>query len=243
MANAQGSSSEPATSSETKNTTDAAKQAKILVNVKVIVPQMKNSILTLKAYPYSTRPLKRTTIGQPLPEEEDAIKQTVLSSGYQARLSLDKPYPMGGWRWQYAYRNGLKRSGLGVPHTIFEQYKWANKVVPFVKPECQRINKIEELRDKRYLQAVANYEDNHRDEEMDALKLNQEPVELKLTLTNQNKQREGSLYLSPGEWWITGLHKSPGLNYYWQEPVQVMAGETLNVMLDDSNALYVQGGW
>lgn len=228
---------------------DTREAPKTPVRIRMVVPQMKRSIVELKAYPYRTRPPRVFNENKELPVEEFAVKDMLLASGYQARLSLERPYPMGGWRWQYAYRNGLKASGMGVPHTIVEQYGWAKKLAPYVIPECRRINAIEEKRAARYKEAVALYEDNHREEELDANRLGNATTPIKLELANQNKEWAGKVDLSAGEWWITGTHKTPGLIYYWQEYLKIEPAPkgtqpaALLLKLDDSNALAITGGW
>lgn len=221
-------------------------KAKAKVKVKVIVPQMKEPRTRFTIFPYMVKPPKLITQIEPLPDKDPVIKTMLLGTGYSNRVSLEKPYPPGGWRWQYAYRNALKRSGLSTPKLMMGAYSFSKDMVKYIKPEILRLNEIEATRKLKYMKAVQDYEDNHKDEEMEALKHGLEPVPLKLkALTKDNKifAFESQCELGEGEWWVTGEHKVAGLIYYWQEPVKVKAGEVLQLTMDDSNAILIQGGW
>ncbi|MDX1987565.1 MAG: hypothetical protein SFV17_12835 [Candidatus Obscuribacter sp.] len=217
-----------------------------LITMKVIVPQMKQAQTKFTAFPFTVKPPKLAVPITPLPTEDKGLENMILGSGYASKLSLEKPYPDGGWRWQYAFRNGLKRSGQTPPKVMIGIYNWSRSLVKYVKPECERINEIEAKRMERYKKLVQDYEDNHKDEEMEALRLGHEPLPIKLRPIRRNNQLvsyQASYELPPGEWWITGEHKVPGLVYYWEYPIQIKAGENINLVMDDANAVLIQGGW
>lgn len=218
-------------------------QAKATVRVRISVPQMKGLTQKITAFPYITKPIKVTKVIEPLPEEDKELKELVIAAGYVSRQSLEKPYPDVNWRWQYAYRNALKRAGGYEPKVVPGLYRWANNMVKYVKPECERINRIENARNKRYQDTMVEYEDNHKDEEMEAIRLAKEPVAVPLRSVYKGTATEGDVTLPPGEWYLTGTHKVPGLTYYWQEKVKVNPNDRIVVTLNDANAILIQGGW
>ncbi len=218
-------------------------QAKGWVKLRISVPQMKDRVDKITFYPYSTKPPKVKVPPLPLPEEDKDIKQMLISSGYLSRQSLTKPYPDIGWRWHYAYRNAQKRAGGDEPKVVAGLYRWANNMLKYVKPEVERINKIEEARHARYLKAVEEYEDSHKDEEMEALRLGLDPTPITLQSVNKGTAMEGVVALKPGEWYATGQHKTPGLTYYWQEKIKVNPGDKLTLVLNDANSMLITGGW
>lgn len=216
------------------------------VHMKMTVPQFVKPDAKFTAYPYTTKPMKMAIPIVPLADDKESIKAMLLNSGYENKLSLSKPYPDMGWRWQYAYNNALKKSHLSPPKLLVSVYPWRDKMVKYVLPEIKRINDIENARVTRYYQLLQDYEDNHKDEEMEAIRRGQEPLALRL----RPLQKDSKVYafasdfkLTPGEWWITGQHKTPGLVYYWQYPITVNEGGVYNITLDDSNATLIQGGW
>lgn len=217
-----------------------------IVNLKMQVPQMYKSTTELKAYPYTTKPMKMVTPLVPLPLERKPIRELILTSGYASRSSSERPYPDGGWRWSYAFHNALKRSHTTMPKSMVGLYSWVDKMIGYALPECERINAIEEKREKRYFQLVQDYEDNHKDEEMEALRRGQEVTPIRLRRFNRDGKLSyytSQVRLIPGEWWITGTHKVPGLIYYWQYPLTVKAGQTYNLSIDDANAALIVGGY
>jgi hypothetical protein len=218
-------------------------EAKATIRVRISVPQMKGNTQKITAFPYITKPLKVTKVIEPLPEEDKELKELIIAAGYVSRQSLTKPYPDVNWRWQYAYRNALKRAGGYEPKFVPGIYRWANNMIKYVKPECERINRIEAARNKRYQDTVVEFDDNHKDEEMEALRLGKEPVAVPLKSVYHGTATEGDVTLSPGEWYLTGTHKVPGLTYYWQEKVKLNPRDRVVVTLNDANAILIQGGW
>ncbi len=223
---------------------DDAPPAKSILRVRISVPQMDKCTQAFAIYPYVTKPLKILIPHAPLPEEDMLdFRMRLIQTGYANRQSLTRPYPLMGWRWHYAYRNALKRSGLSEPKFVTGIYRFADEMTKYVKPECERINRIEEARSKRYQAMMVEYEDNHKDEESEAIRLNREPIKVPLRLVAKGKAVEGTVSLPPGEWYITGKHQVPGLLYYWQERIKVNSGENISANLTDANALLIQGGW
>jgi hypothetical protein len=49
--------------------------------------------------------------------------------------------------------------------------------------------------------------------------------------------------VKPSKWWVVGVHKAPGLKYYWHHPVEVAEGKLNRVVLTESNAIYIEGSW
>lgn len=225
---------------------EALARPKATINLSLRVPQVEKAVDKITLYPYTTKPPRVMIPIKDLPTSAYAMKNMLLSTGYQSRLSLKKPYPEYGWRWQYAYRNALKHSGQTPPKTIVGIYSFTDAVTPYALKECKRINEIETARAERYTKAVQEYEDNHKDEEMEALRLGLEatPALLKPRLKGGVPiSFDAQVTVPPGEWWVTGTHKVPGLVYYWQEPLKIDGNNTYNVELNDSNALLIQGGW
>jgi hypothetical protein len=220
-----------------------AKQAKGTLTIRLSVPLMKKRTDIFSLNPYSTAPPKVAIPIAPLPEAPAALRYKIINSGYNARLSMTKPYPDGGWRWHYAYDRARKISGIGEPHVFFQMYNFADDLTPYVVPQCKRINKIEAQRIKTYFALKESFADNHKDEEMEALRLGLEPIKLNFTPVRRGDVLETSLFVSPGDWWITGSHKVPGLIYFWQEPVKIREGDTVVKELNEDNAILVQGGW
>lgn len=189
------------------------------------------------AYPYPPK-LPKESVSNPLPEDQNSLKNMILSTGYSARPNLERPYPQSGWRWIHAFQNGVKKAGVGYPHTMITMYPWVNKVFPYVASECRQMNQIEASRSERYQQLASDYERVHADLESVATARNLAPVEVKI-----NNRGIGQLKLAPGNWWITATCKSPGLKFYWQVPVSIASGDTTNVQLTEANALIISGGW
>jgi hypothetical protein len=240
----KGSTSESEINATAEPPSDSPqRQPKATLTIRLYVPQMLKRTDTFCINPFTTPPPKIAIQVFDLPENGPGLKQKIMNKGYNNRQSFIKPYSDGGWRWQYAYQHALKRSGITEPHIFFQMYNFAEDLYPWVLPEVKRINKIEKERLKTYYALITSYTDNHKDEEMDALRLGLEPVKLNLLPIKKGGALETSLYISPGDWWITGTHKIPGLIYFWQEPVKIHDGDKLTVELTDANAILIQGGW
>lgn len=195
-------------------------------------------------YPYPMMPPKIRAQVKPLPEtSKDGLRQQILNSGYVNRTQATTAYPYGGWRWQYAYKAALRRSGLGVPHLVTEMYSWADEMLPYVKPEVVRLNLAEKDRLKRYQRAKEEYDESRADIETESVRKGLFPVEVRLTKFDGKMTRFGNAKVLPGSWFLVGTHRTAGLTYYWNLPVEVDANQPKTVELNEANALLVEGGW
>ena len=212
--------------------------------VTMTVPHNKNAVNSFTVYPWPVQPPALHKYQAKLPVTAKNIKPMLIQSGFDKReVSNDKPYPLGGWRWQDAYRRALKRSGFMQPIFLPQIYLWADSMIPYVKAECEKSNKIEEDRQEAYKAANADYAQNRQDVETEAGRKRLHPIELKLTGLKNGVFRQGQVGLKAGSWWIIGTHKVPGLVYYWQLPIVVKEGESNKFDLNEINALLIEGGW
>lgn len=209
------------------------------VHVRINVPHNHKAVDSFAAYPYPVK-LPQALPPTLLPEKPKELKNMLLSSGYAARTAGERPYPMGGWRWQYAYKAGLAKSHLAVPHTIMGMYPWIKDVTPWVAVECKRINAREKQRWERYLKVKEEYDRNHLEIENDSVRAGLAPTILR---GRRGKPGYVEKELPAGNWWITCTRRLPGLTYYWQIPVTAAAGEHVNLMLTENNMLVATGGW
>lgn len=221
--------------------TDEVPASPAKLTIRLNVPQMNKAKDLFTVFPYTVKPPRKVHEILPLPEKLEELQQRVYGTGYAARVSMNKPYAEGGWRWHYAYKHALARAGGYQPPTLVGLASWQKEMARYLKPECERINKIEELRQDNYKKMVQDYEDNHKDEEMEALRKGLDPVPV--TLKPARKGLEAVVTLKPGEWWITGQHRVPGLTYFYMYNLKLGAGESKTVELSDVNAILIQGGW
>jgi hypothetical protein len=206
------------------------------VLIAVQVPHNRQAIDKLTAYPFPVRPPVNAKPAGPLYDDMKNLKSMCLNLGYTQRRHY-APYPAFGWRFENAYKAAKQKSGLGHPHSMFEAYGWAKEMAKYVKVEVDRINEEEEQRLDRYTKACEHWETEGVDIESEATRRGLVPVPIK-TVKSLDK-----IKLEPGTWWITGTRKVPGLLYYWQQPVTVVAGTTPTVKLEQGNALFIQGAW
>lgn len=215
-----------------------------LTELRIIIgtPHMKRGTISLLASPYPMPPLKITSPIKPLATQPIQLKNMLIASGYTRKLVTETAYPYGGWRWRYAYEAAVKKSGRSEPHFIGASYFWAKGMIPYAKEECERSNDQETERHNRYVRAEEEYQRNHVDMETDAVRKGYGPTEVHCNrLAEQG--REGRVHLGPGDWWVVATMKVPGLTYYWQQPVQIIEGEQPVVLLNEDNALSIQGAW
>lgn len=208
------------------------------VNLRIVVPQMKGAIDTFNIYPYPVKPPRITTPIKPLSVDDEQIVGVLMQIGYLNREKFTNPYPMLGRRYQYCYVEALRKYGGWRPHTIVTFKPWCQKMVPYILPEIMKSNEIEADRKVRYNKAMQEWEQNHMDLENDATRLGLESMPIKMRANG-----EGTIKVPPGSWWVSGNRKVPGLVYYWQMPVTLTAGDTSSFLLNDGNALLIQGGW
>ncbi len=188
-------------------------------------------------YPYPPKPPKSIVVN-PLPEQEAQLKAQLLSFGYSNRPDPTRPYPLGGVRWVRAFENARRKAGMGVPHTMITMYPWVNKMFPYMLSECMELNKLEQERCEHYQQVVDDYERVHVDLESQATARGLAPIEVKI-----NSRGIGQIQVPAGNWWIAATRKTPGLKFYWQVPVSCAENQTINIQLNEANALICGGGW
>ncbi|MBX9693966.1 MAG: hypothetical protein K2Z81_16395 [Cyanobacteria bacterium] len=224
---------------------EAQPNGEIDFEVTVVVPHSKQSSSRVFIYPWPVKPPVVKEVPKPLPDKPGAIRGTLLQTGYVNRSSPDWPYPAGGWRWQHAYAAAVRKSGLGLPHSIVEHYGWANKMVPYIKPEILAINEHERQRGKAHARANMEYTDNYTIIRNKALQRGLEPRTL--TQFGPTTPKVGRHYrtraLPAGKWWIIGTHKAPGIKYFWWYPVDIAGDKPERVVLNEANAIYIEGGW
>ncbi len=189
------------------------------------------------AYPYPPK-MPKQVVPNPLPEEEAPLKSLLLQTGYNTRPDPSRPYPNGGWRWIHAFETARAKAGLGFPHTMLTMYPWVDKMFPYARAECHELNLVEEARSKKYQQTMSDYERIHVDLESLAATRGLVPIEMKMS------RGVGQLRLPAGNWWLTATRAIPGLKAYWQVPVSCTENpQTINVQLNENNALIIGGGW
>lgn len=215
-----------------------ATQQTASLDVRINVPHAQHPIDVFTVHPYPIKPPKVEKPPAPLPEDAKALKDLLVQSGYIQRESGVKPYPFVGKRWQYAYKTGVAKSGLGVPHGLFTMYSWAHDVTPYVLKECIKWNAFEAERKARYIKALADFDNHRADFESEAVKQGLYAIDLR-----HRGFGWGVANIPPGNWWLTCTRKVPGLTYYWQVPMTAAPGENIKVMLTESNALVITGGW
>lgn len=216
------------------NAVDPTAPCDVLVAVQV--PHNQQPIDKLVAYPYPVRPPANNKPVPPLFDDDKMIKQMVLNQCYTTRRH-DLAYPAYGWRFENALKAAIIKSGMGMPHHIASAYPWTKKMMQWIKPEIDRINLEEEQRLERYEKMCSHWETDGVEIENEATRKGLQPVAVR-TVRALAKVR-----LEPGTWYIAGTRKVPGLLYYWQQPVTVVAGQTPTVKLTQENALFIQGAW
>ncbi len=211
------------------------------VTVAIRTKLNKRAVDHIGIYPSPQMPPRIKQEISPLGEDTRTLKSMLLQSGYQDRLSLDHPYPAYGYRWHTAYQNALQKGGMGVPHTMFDYYPWIDRMVQHIRPEVIKINKHEKARKEAYLKCVTFFQDESRDAESDAVRNNLYPLTFEIHKDSTGSYGRGEV--AAGNWWITATRKLPGLQLYWQVPIQLTGGQTPQVVLNEDNALWIQGGW
>lgn len=221
---------------------DPVREGQIKLVATVAVPHLKKAITQVTAYPYPMKPPEAKQKVRLLPDKEKALKNMILSSGYLSRTAADQPYPPGGWRWQYAFNKAIKNSNMTMPHSIFEHYLWADRIMPYVRAQTKAYNAFEKTRVMAYNEAQQDFLDNRTAYEDEATKAGVGPTPMKRVFLKSGKI--GLHYassLKPGKWWILATHRVPGLKYYWLLPIDVDRSE--RVILNEGNAIYIEGGW
>ncbi len=226
------------------------------VEIKVNVGHLNNAVNYFAFYPY---PIKPPAIKNPknlLPTTPIFVKQMLTASGYLARSGRDIPYPNGGWRWKEAFTRASERCDALTPHTYLEVPMWRSKMTPYIIEEIKKLNDLETLRKQRYQRLVDIYEEDGREAENKSNEKGVLPVKVQMSRMKHGFGRIGYAKLTPGQWWLVGTHKAPGIIYYWQEPIDVKSVEDLDEsfkidgkiqpqMLDlrEENAVIIDGAW
>jgi len=214
------------------------------VYISLDIPHHNNNTVSYCAvYPYP-QPLPRIHKEvRALDTKLFGIKTLILQTAYSRKTMKTMAYPIGGWRWQAAYARALKRSGLDEPHILVNLYQFINDILPYCHEECKRSNEIEEKRVERFKRAEAEYSETRADTETEATRKGMVPLGVKYTKFFPNGVRQAVVKLIPGQWWVIATHKVPGLTYYWQEPLSVHPGEPAEIVLNEENALLIEGAW
>lgn len=214
------------------------------LDVSIVVPHTKRSYSNLTAFPWPVAPPRGKRFPPPLPEEEKPLRQMLMNSGYVNRSSPDVPYPTGGYRFLYAFRAAARKSGMAMPHTILEHYRWVNGMMDYIIPEVTASNNHEEKRFDTY-KAVEKFNiENEQRIRNEALRQGLEPTVLKpRVMPAKTVGIHFEATLKPSKWWVVGVHKAPGLKYYWHHPVEVQEGKFNRVVLTEANAIFIEGGW
>lgn len=208
------------------------------LTIRIVVPHNAKSVDHFAAYPYPVKPPRITLPVQMLPTKDAELKAQLLQSGYLTRSSGKRLYPPLGWRWEYAFNAALRHCGEGFPHSMLSMYQWCNKMLPYIKPECQRLNDGETARMIRYRHAIEYYDKNGSEAQNEATRNGLSALNIPIKYHGQ-----GSVSLPTGTWWIAGTHKVPGLVYYWQQPVTIGDDGVQELQLLEANALLIQGAW
>ena len=212
-------------------------EEKTLVNIRLVKHYHLPPVDTVMAYPWPVRP-PQPIVHSKLPEKPHDLKAMILATGYSSRIDFNRPHPLYGWRWVHCFQTAHQKSGLGYPHTFLTMYPWVAKMAPYVAAETTKVNVLEESRLNAYTKVQDEYTRLHEELENEAAAKGLSPIEIKVT-----RHGIGQGQLPPGNWWISATRKLPDLKFYWQVPITVSAGQTVNVQLTNVNAIVVQGGW
>jgi len=218
------------------------KRKKITLYIRINTPHNLRAIDTCRVYPYPVPPPKRKAKIPEIKITDASIKTTLRAVGYTAVTYADKPYPSGGMRVQYAFKRAVANSGMSLPHNIFTMYVWEDNMIPYMRAEIKKINKIEEERDRRYLAAQSMVEEHKSDLELEAFNNGLFPHDV-LMHPWHGDRKSGSVEIEQTNWWIVALHKTPGLKYYWLWPVKLSDAPEQVVELNEDNAIHIEGGW
>ncbi len=228
-----------------KGTIKPEADTKVPVKVVINVPHNIEAINEFTVYPYPMQPPRQKQQVKGLPEtEKNGLRNMLITSGYTQRTQTSRAYPYGGWRWQYAYKAALRRSGLGSPHVVSEMYTWADEMMPYIKPECIRLNLAEKERTRLYQRAKEDYDETRVDSETESVRKGLFPVDVRIQKFDGRQTRFGTMKLLPGSWWLVGTHKVSGLTYYWNLPIVIDADEPpKTIELTEANAMVIEGAW
>lgn len=214
------------------------------VHINLSVPHHSSNTVTIcGAYPYPTQPPKRRAPQRMLETNVRGLKNLIQQTAYTRKHIRTVAYPVGGWRWQDVYARAKERSGLIEPFLISNLYLYSNSLLPYAHEEVKKSNEFEVQREDRYKQAIEDFKQERGDAETEATRKGIYALVVKFKKFFANGDRQGSLNLTAGQWWVVATHKVPGLTYYWQLPFTVHDGEPTVVTLTEDNALLIEGAW
>jgi len=223
---------------ETASILDTEPKATSEVTIWVRVQLDDKAVDSFTVFPYPVKPPANKNPIKPLSDKPRTVSDQLLGAGYLNRVAHQPVFPTNGWRWQYAYETAIRHSGNDLPKTIFSMYRWRNNMVQYMIPEIMRINAIEKKRKATYEKAILEHKRSFTDLENEATRNGLYPVDVRM-----GRAFKGQVTLSAGTWWISGSRKVPGLVYYWWLPITVTAGDKSQIVLNENNALLIQGGW
>lgn len=225
------------------NLADAAKSPeRVKLFIRIAVPHNTNAKDWCRVYPYPVAPPTIKKEIEKLPTKEKDIREGLLAIAYLKRTNSSKPYPGGGWRMQYALAAASRKSGIRVPHTIFTEYPWVDNILPYMEKEIRVLNAKELARTNRYQQAATVFKDYKADLEVQSFNKGLFPIDVPI-IRQPGGYRTGRLTLDKYNWWIVAMHKVPGLKYYWLWPVKLNDNPEQLVVLNEDNAIYIEGAW
>ena len=224
------------------NTQSEAKSNKVNLTIHINVPHNMRAVDSCRVYPYPVAPPRQKHPIAPLSTKSKEIQNQLQGLGYSTMSRVEKAYPSGGWRQQYAFRAAEAKSGEGLPHTVFTMYAWREAMEPYMRTEIIRINAIEKDRKERYEAAQQIFDEHRTDMEVQAFNDGLFPQDVLLRPWHGNK-KSGKISLDETNWWIVALHKTPGLQYYWLWPVKLSNAPEQLVELNEDNAIVIDGGW
>lgn len=207
------------------------------ISVRLHTANHKEALDVFTLYPYIVKPPVCLPLPK-LPLNYQYIKRMSMNLGYMNRPNFDKPYQNPNWRFVYAYKVALAKSGLSEPHTIFTHYQFAEEMVPWVWKECKVRNAFEKQRQAKYDAAIEEWERTHVDAENAAVNAGLAPIKLKHRQINL-----GVGQFPAGTWWLQVTRKTPGLQFYWLKPITAVAGQKLDINLNENDALAILGAW
>lgn len=212
--------------------------------INISVPHHSNSTVTsCTAYPYPIQPLRRNNPMHLLDTNYYTLKKLIEQTAYTRKSLKVQAYPVGGWRWQYAYAVALRRCGQDEPHYLLSFIPFVNAMLPYCHEEVKKLNDTEVKREIRYRQAVADSQAMRADAETEATRRGVEPQAVRFKKFFATGDRQATIKVAAGQWWVVATHKVPGLTYYWQQPMTVHEDQNNVVTLNEDNALTIEGAW
>jgi len=111
-----------------------------------------------------------------------------------------------------------------------------------VRKEVIAINAKEKERRQRWDLAEAVFNENRADLEVQSFNQGLFPIDVPMR-REIGGYRKGRVVVNKTNWWIVAMHKVPGLKYYWLWPVKLNDNAEQLVVLNEDNAILIEGGW